>query len=62
MMFFPKMQGKRVWRSLVEYGQGPLLILDAQGKSIEELKLKNEWNKADNDGSEVNAGALFSIF
>ena len=30
--------------------------------SIRELKPKHEWDKADNEGSEVNARAFFSIF
>ena len=37
MMFFLKMQGEKVWNS-IEYGWGPPLILDAQGRSIGELK------------------------
>ena len=60
-MFFLKMQGKRVWNS-IEYGWGPSLTLDAQGRSIGELKLKHEWDKSDNEGSKANARALFSIF
>ena len=55
------MQSERVWNS-VEYGWGPLLILDAQGRSIGELKPENEWDKANNEGSEANARALFNIF
>ena len=35
IMFFLKMQDKRVW-NLVEYGWGPPLILDAQGQSTGE--------------------------
>ena len=60
-MCFLKMQGERVWNS-VEYGWGPLFILDAQGRSIRELKSKHEWDKADNEGSKANAKTLFSIF
>ena len=60
-MFFLTMQGEMVWNS-VEYGWGPLLILDAQGRLIGELKLKHEWDKANNEHSEANAKALFSIF
>ena len=55
------MPGKRVWNS-VEYGWGPPLIFNAQGRSTGELTPKHEWDKADNEGSEVNAQALFSIF
>ena len=58
MMFFLKMQ--RVW-DLVEYGWGPPLILDAQGRSTEELKPKHKWDKADNEGSKTDARALYSI-
>ncbi|KAL6348673.1 hypothetical protein AAG906_019372 [Vitis piasezkii] len=53
MMVFLKMQGESVW-NLVEYGWGPPLILDAQGRSIGELKPKHEWDKANNEGSEEN--------
>ena len=38
------------------------MILDAQGKSTRELKRKHEWDNVDNEGNEVNVGALFSIF
>ena len=55
------MQGKRVWNS-IEYGWRPPFILDAQGRSTGELKSKNEWDKVDNEGSEANTKALFSIF
>ena len=61
MMFFLQMQDVKVWNS-VEFGWGPPLILDAQGKSIGELKPKHEWDKAENEDSEVNAKVLFSIF
>ena len=60
-MFFHKMQAERLW-NLVEYRWGPPLILDAQGRSIGELKLKHKWDKVDNEGSEANARALFNIF
>ena len=60
-MFFLKMQGKMVQNS-IEYGSGPSLILDAQERSTGELKPKHEWDKANNEGSETNAKALFSIF
>ena len=55
------MQGERVWNS-IEYGWGPPLILDAQGRSTRELKFKHEWDKVANESSEANARALFSIF
>ena len=61
MMVFLKMQSERVW-NLVEYGWGPPLILDAQGRSIGELKPKHEWDKVDNESSEGNVRALFRIF
>ena len=59
-MFFLKMQGERVWNS-VEYGWGQPLILDAQGRSIGELKPKNEQDKVDSESSEANVRALFCI-
>ena len=55
------MQGEMVW-NLVEYGWGPTLKLDVNRKSTSELKPKQEWDKLDNDGSEANAWAFFSIF
>ena len=55
------MQSERVWNS-IKYIWGPLLILDAQGISIGELKPKHEWEKVNNEGTEANAKALFSIF
>ena len=61
MMFFLKTHGEGIW-NFVEYGWRPLLILDAQGRSTGELKLKNEWDKVNDEGSEANAKALFSIF
>ena len=54
------MQSERVWNS-IKYRWGPLLILDAQGISIE-LKPKHKWEKVNNEGTEANAKALFSIF
>lgn len=45
----------------MEYGWGLPLKLDVNGKSIGKLKPKQEWDKLDNDGSEVNIKALFSI-
>ncbi|RVW88755.1 hypothetical protein CK203_034703 [Vitis vinifera] len=38
MMFFLKMQGKRVWNS-IEYGWRPPFILDAQGRSTEFVQM-----------------------
>ena len=38
------------------------MILDAQGRSIRELKPKHKWDKVDNEGSEANDMAVFSIF
>ena len=55
------MQAERLW-NLVEYRWGPPLILDAQGRSIRELKPKHKWDKVDNEGSEANDMAVFSIF
>lgn len=45
----------------MEYGWGLSLKLDVNGKSTGKLKPKQEWDKLDNDGSEVNIKALFSI-
>ncbi|KAL6349717.1 hypothetical protein AAG906_041124 [Vitis piasezkii] len=54
------MQGESVW-DLVEYGWGPPLILDAQGRSTGELKPKHEWDKANNEGSEGNIRVVRKI-
>ena len=52
MKYFLKIQCEQVW-NLVEYGQGPLLRLDVNGKSTSELKPKQKWDKLDNKGSET---------
>ena len=44
------MQIERVW-NLVEYGWGPPLKLEVNGKSTSKLKPQQEWDKLDNDGS-----------
>ena len=44
------------------YGWVPSLKLDVNEKSIAKLKPKQKWDRLDNDGSEANAQALFSIF
>ena len=44
MMFFLKMKGERVWNS-IEYGWGPPLILDTQGRSKVNLNLKKNETK-----------------
>lgn len=41
MKFFLKLPGEWVW-NLMEYGWGPPLRLDVNGKSTRELKLKQE--------------------
>ena len=46
----------------MEYGWGPLLILDVHGRSTRELKPKQDWDKANNKGSKANAKTLVSIF
>ena len=38
------------------------MIVNVHGKSTEELKPKQDWDKADDEMSEVNVRALFSIF
>lgn len=42
--------------------RGPPLSLDGTSRSISELKLKQECDKVDNEGREVNSLALLSIF
>ena len=38
------------------------MFLDVRGRSLGELKPKQDWDKVDNEGSEANVRALFSIF
>lgn len=48
---------------LVEFGCGPPLKLDgAQRSNIGELKPKQEWDKLDNENSEINVLALYNIY
>ena len=46
----------------MEYGWGPPLILYIHGRSTRELKPKQDWDKADNEGSDTNVRALTNIF
>lgn len=54
------MQREQV-QNLVEFGwRLPLKLVDTR-QSTRELKCKQEWDKLDNKGSEVNAWAPYSI-
>ena len=54
MEFFLKIQGRKVW-NLVEFGWESSLKLNEIGRSIGELKPKQERDKLDNEGSDANA-------
>ena len=60
MEFFLKMQGRQVL-NLVEFGCGSSLKLNGIRRSTGELKPIQEWDKLDNEDSDVNAQSLYNI-
>ena len=55
------MQSEKVW-NVVEFGWSPPKVLDREGRSTNVIKPKLEWDKGDNEASENNARAMYSIF
>ena len=56
-----KMQSEKVW-NVVEFGWSPPKVLDREGRPTNVIKLKLEWDRDDNEASENNARAMYSIF
>ncbi|KAL6348246.1 hypothetical protein AAG906_005538 [Vitis piasezkii] len=55
------MQSEKVW-NIVEFGCSPPKVLDREGRPTNVIKPKLEWDKGDNEASENNARAMYSIF
>ncbi|RVW92457.1 hypothetical protein CK203_042693 [Vitis vinifera] len=53
--------GLGVWNA-VEFGWSPPEVLDKEGRPTSVIKLKLEWDRGDNEASENNARAMYSIF
>ncbi|KAL6349799.1 hypothetical protein AAG906_001686 [Vitis piasezkii] len=56
-----KMQSEKIW-NVVEFGWSPPKVLDREGRLTNVIKLKLEWDRGDNEASENNARAMYSIF
>ncbi|RVW98135.1 hypothetical protein CK203_031853 [Vitis vinifera] len=61
MQYFLKMQSEKVWNA-VEFGWSPPKVLDREGRPTNVIKPKLEWDRGDNEASENNARAMYSIF
>ncbi|RVW79773.1 hypothetical protein CK203_058214 [Vitis vinifera] len=61
MQYFLKMESEKVWNA-VEFGWSPPKVLDKEGRPINIIKPKLEWDRGDNEASENNVRAMYSIF
>ena len=61
MQYFLKMQSEKVW-NVVEFGWSPPKVLDREWKPTNVIKPKLKWDRGDNEASENNARAMYSIF
>ncbi|KAJ9702803.1 hypothetical protein PVL29_004509 [Vitis rotundifolia] len=61
MQYFLKMQSEKVYNT-VEFGWSPLKVLDREGRPTNVIKPKLEWDRSENEASENNARAMYSIF
>ena len=61
MQYLLKKQNEKVWNA-VEFGWSPPEVLDKEGRPTSVIKLKLEWDRGDNEASENNARAMYSIF
>ncbi|WKA03659.1 hypothetical protein VitviT2T_021758 [Vitis vinifera] len=55
------MQSEKVW-NVVEFGWSLPKVLDREGRPTNVIKPKLEWDRGDNEASENNARAMYSIF
>ena len=56
-----KTQNEKVW-NVIEFGWSPPKVLDRKGRPTNVIKPKLEWDRCDNEASENNARAMYSIF
>ncbi|KAJ9696872.1 hypothetical protein PVL29_008873 [Vitis rotundifolia] len=61
IQYFLKMQSEKVWNT-VEFGWSPPKVLDREGRPTNVIKPKLEWDRSENEASENNARAMYSIF
>ncbi|KAJ9680449.1 hypothetical protein PVL29_019700 [Vitis rotundifolia] len=61
MQYFLKMQSEKVWNT-VEFGWSLPKVLDREGRPTNVIKPKLEWDRSENEVSENNARAMYSIF
>ena len=52
---------KKVWNA-VEFSWSPPKVLDREGRPTNVIKPKLEWDRRENEASENNARAMYSIF
>ncbi|KAL6329558.1 hypothetical protein AAG906_022135 [Vitis piasezkii] len=61
MQYFLNMQSEKVW-NVIEFGWSPPKVLDREGRPTNVIKPKLEWDRGDNEASENNVRAMYSIF
>ncbi|RVX00846.1 hypothetical protein CK203_026407 [Vitis vinifera] len=61
MQYFLKMQSEKVWNA-VQFGWSPPKMLDGEGRPTNVIKPKLEWDISENEASENNTRAMYSIF
>ncbi|RVX20532.1 hypothetical protein CK203_002544 [Vitis vinifera] len=55
------MQSEKIWNAF-EFGWSPPKVLDREGRPTNIIKPKLEWDRSENETSENNARAMYSIF
>ena len=61
MDYFLKMQSEKIWNT-IEFGWNPTKVLDRECRPTSVVKAKVEWEKHENEASEKNGRAMYSIF
>ena len=61
MEYFLKIQSEKVWNA-IEFGWNSPKVLDREGRPTSVVKPKVEWDKHEDEASENNARAMYSIF
>ncbi|RVW13656.1 hypothetical protein CK203_093997 [Vitis vinifera] len=61
IQYFLKSKVKKVWNA-VEFSWSPPKVLDREGRPTNVIKPKLEWDRRENEASENNARAMYSIF
>ena len=61
MQYFLKTQSEKVWNA-IEFGWSSPKVLDREGRPTNVVKPKLEWDRSENEASENNVRAMYSIF